>query len=281
MSGETAETRKGAETADSFPGEETADLKKLISASAPAAEKSGGEEEPALNIALLSKEAGALKELLSGMSLDELLDYKAQISQISWEKPGAETPSLTGPDDRPAEGGESSSERNEAEPEKLPLIEAELRPKADASYLERDLRLAGTVRTRRQGEAFDPPDIEEAQPVSKEAAEASEAPPPDSPEALQRRIADYERGRRKSDSSGLQAVGFVFSFGFTVAAVILAFWWIAKYLIAWTGWTWLMAPFILAGAVFGLFLGLYMMLPVLRSLDRKITSGQDKTQDKA
>lgn len=278
MSGETAETRKGAETADSFPGEEAAELKKLISASAPAAERSGGEEEPELNIALLSKEAGALKELLSGMSLDELLDYKARSSEIRWEE-AAETPSLTD-SERPSGGGESCSEKAGAEPEEPPLIKAELRPTADASYLERDLRMAGTVRTRRRGEAFDPPDTGEAQSVKTEAAKIASAPPPNSPEALQLRIADYEKGRRRLDSSGLQAVGFVFSFGFTVAAVILAFWWIAEYLVAHTGWNWLMAPFILAGAVFGLFLGIYMMLPYLRNLDRKKASAQDGGLDK-
>lgn len=292
MSEETADKSKGREALELFPGEETDDLKLLFSASAAAAEESGGgEEEPALNIALLSKEAGDLKELLRSMSLDDLLDYRERKSEVrrkaagaqptaaDAQSTGAEPISPPGPE-RP---GEKTADNAEAGAEETPLmtqVGAGLRPAADASYLERDLRLAGTVRARRQGEVFDPPDIEEARPVNKEAAEASEAPPPDSPEALQRRIADYEKGRRKSDSSGLQAVGFVFSFGFTVAAVIFAFWWIAEHLIAWTGWTWLMAPFILVGAVFGLFMGLYMMLPYLRSLDRNKASGRDKSLDK-
>ncbi|MBQ7528372.1 AtpZ/AtpI family protein [bacterium] len=88
----------------------------------------------------------------------------------------------------------------------------------------------------------------------------------DSPEALQRRIERFKSksAQRRGGNRSLQAVGLVFSFGFTIAAVILAFWWLAGQLVNYTGWTWIEGPILIIGVVAGFFSGGYMLAPYMR-----------------
>lgn len=271
MTENTAEKKVLAEAAEIFPGEDTADLKRLFSGSLPAAETADKDEEvPALNIAEINKDLGCLSEALSRMSLDELLDFKSELkSRVPAEEQPREEAGAGEGGTRPAALSETAA------PEVFP-VKANLRPSADGSFLERDLKNAAMLSASVRSAVLEASENLEAPKTETEKAAGSAEPEPGTPEALQKRISEYESGKKSLDSSGLQALGFIFSFGFTVAAVVFAFWWMAEYAIAHTGWDWLMAPFILVGAIFGLFMGFYMMAPYLRNLDRKKGSGQDK-----
>lgn len=83
-----------------------------------------------------------------------------------------------------------------------------------------------------------------------------------SPEDLQERIEKFKsNSKRRGSNHSLQAAGVVLSFGFTVAAVIWFFWWLAGQLVTCTGCKWIEGPMVVVGVVVGLLSGLYMLVP--------------------
>lgn len=88
-------------------------------------------------------------------------------------------------------------------------------------------------------------------------------PEPDSPEALRERIKAYQESPKEKNLMA-QSLGIVFSFGFTVAAVILAFWWLGQRAVEYSGLAWLAYPFIIFGVLLGLYSGALVLKPFLK-----------------
>lgn len=86
---------------------------------------------------------------------------------------------------------------------------------------------------------------------------------PDSPEALRERIKAYDAAGR-TDYSGIRAAGIVFTFGFTVVAVMLGFWWLGRKAAEFTGMGWLLYAGLFAGIFMGMFSGAVVLKPFLR-----------------
>ncbi len=102
-------------------------------------------------------------------------------------------------------------------------------------------------------------------------------PEPDSPEALRERIKAYQE-RPKEKNLMAQSLGIVFSFGFTVAAVILAFWWLGQRAVEYSGLAWLTYPFIIFGVILGLYSGALVLKPFLKGALPVVPLAKDKTQ---
>ena len=102
-------------------------------------------------------------------------------------------------------------------------------------------------------------------------------PEPDSPEALRERIKAYQE-RPKEKNLMAQSLGIVFSFGFTVAAVILAFWWLGQRAVEYSGMAWLAYPFIIFGVLLGLYSGALVLKPFLKGALPVVPLAKDKTQ---
>lgn len=119
----------------------------------------------------------------------------------------------------------------------------------------------------------------EIQAVSLAQKQDNEAagPEPDSPEALRERIKAYQE-RPKEKNLMAQSLGIVFSFGFTVAAVILAFWWLGQRAVEYSGMAWLAYPFIIFGVLLGLYSGALVLKPFLKGALPVVPLAKDKTQ---
>ncbi|MGM9991493.1 MAG: AtpZ/AtpI family protein [Candidatus Bruticola sp.] len=95
--------------------------------------------------------------------------------------------------------------------------------------------------------------------------EESAAPSSDSPEALRERIKAYQKQSREKNVMA-QSLGIVFSFGFTVAAVIMAFWWLGQRAAEYSGLSWLFYIFTIFGVLVGLYSGALVLKPFLREI---------------
>ena len=117
----------------------------------------------------------------------------------------------------------------------------------------------------------------EIQAISETQSCAEESPvlDPNSPEALRERIKAYQE-RPKEKNLMAQSLGIVFSFGFTVAAVILAFWWFGQRAVEYSGRTWLSYPFIIFGVLLGLYSGALVLKPFLKGALPVIPSSKNK-----
>ena len=101
---------------------------------------------------------------------------------------------------------------------------------------------------------------------------------PDSPEALRERIKAYQE-RPKEKNLMAQSLGIVFSFGFTVAAVILAFWWLGQRAVEYSGMAWLAYPCIIFGVLLGLYSGALVLKPFLKGALPVVPRAKDKAQN--
>lgn len=117
------------------------------------------------------------------------------------------------------------------------------------------------------------------QAVSTAPPEDEEVPPldPHSPEALRERIRAYQEKSREKNLVA-QSLGIVFSFGFTVAAVILAFWYLGQRAVEYSGLAWLAYPFIIFGVLLGLYSGALVLKPFLKGALSTAQSAQDKAK---
>lgn len=102
---------------------------------------------------------------------------------------------------------------------------------------------------------------------------------PRSPEALRERIRLYQQGEARQPGA-LQAVGVVFSFGFSIAMVILFFWWLGGQVEAASGSRGLFYLCVALGIVVGLYSGFLVLRPYLiqakRAEDKKKAQGEPK-----
>lgn len=103
-------------------------------------------------------------------------------------------------------------------------------------------------------------------------------PEPNSPEALRERIKAYQERPREKNLMA-QSLGIVFSFGFTVAAVILAFWWLGQRAVEYSGRAWLAYPSIIFGVLLGLYSGALVLKPFLKGALPVVPLAKDKAKD--
>ncbi|MGM9998082.1 MAG: AtpZ/AtpI family protein [Candidatus Bruticola sp.] len=87
--------------------------------------------------------------------------------------------------------------------------------------------------------------------------------PSDSPEALRERIKAYQ-GQSREKNIVAQSLGIVFSFGFTVAAVIMAFWWLGRRATEYIGQPWPFYSLTILGVLVGLYSGALVLKPFLK-----------------
>lgn len=106
----------------------------------------------------------------------------------------------------------------------------------------------------------------------------SAEPEPNSPEALRERIKAYQERTREKNLMA-QSLGVVFSFGFTVAAVILAFWWLGQRAVEYSGRAWLAYPCIIFGVLLGLYSGALVLKPFLKGALPVVSLAKDKVQN--
>lgn len=120
----------------------------------------------------------------------------------------------------------------------------------------------------------------EVQAVSETLSQEEELPAldPNSPEALRERIRAYQE-KPKEKNLMAQSLGIVFSFGFTVAAVILAFWWLGQRAVEYSGNTWLSYPFIIFGVLLGLYSGALVLKPFLKGALPVIPPRKNKSEN--
>ncbi|MCR4784481.1 MAG: hypothetical protein K6A35_08220 [bacterium] len=106
------------------------------------------------------------------------------------------------------------------------------------------------------------------QEVAKETAEELD---PNSPEALRERIKAYQ-AQNKPAGMAMHAVGMVFAFGFTIATVIVFFWWLGQKISIYTGLEWPKYACIFLGVIIGLYSGGLLLMPFMKEPKQKKNS---------
>ena len=106
------------------------------------------------------------------------------------------------------------------------------------------------------------------QEVAKETAEELD---PNSPEALRERIKAYQ-AQNKPAGMAMHAVGMVFAFGFTIATVIVFFWWLGQKISIYTGLEWPKYACIFLGVIIGLYSGGLLLMPFMKEHKQKKNS---------
>ena len=106
------------------------------------------------------------------------------------------------------------------------------------------------------------------QEVAKETAEELD---PNSPEALRERIKAYQ-AQNKPAGMAMHAVGMVFTFGFTIATVIVFFWWLGQKISIYTGLEWPKYACIFLGVIIGLYSGGLLLMPFMKEPKQKKNS---------
>lgn len=106
------------------------------------------------------------------------------------------------------------------------------------------------------------------QEVAKKTAEELD---PNSPEALRERIKAYQ-AQNKPAGMAMHAVGMVFAFGFTIATVIVFFWWLGQKISIYTGLEWPKYACIFLGVIIGLYSGGLLLMPFMKEPKQKKNS---------
>lgn len=231
-----------------------------------------------------------LEAIFSGPSLadsaanrEELVDFAQKVFN---QTEGGSKP-LSGTDARAQELSLDDSDRNVVQ---RTDINKNAQNKSLGSSLSAQLNLmasgASDIAARRTSQseyevstfAVVPEKKAEVQAVSEVQSPTNEElslPDPNSPEALRERIKAYKEHPKEKNLMA-QSLGIVFSFGFTVAAVILAFWYLGQWAVECSGRTWLAYPCIIFGVLLGLYSGALVLKPFLKGALPVVPSAKNK-----